>query len=135
MSEPTTEKAESGTQGPERPGYDVLAALDLDHKQFADRGEASLFGDAANEIRRLRAEVTHWKDHAREAGEGFGQVCKDYARTAGRVTELRRRLEVLGDKYAERARWVGFEPARREAWAEIRDDLRALLDGGGSRAE
>lgn len=35
--------------------YDVLAALDLDHQQFAREGRTSLFGDAAAEIRRLRA--------------------------------------------------------------------------------
>ena len=129
--EQTAENAESG----QSPTDAVLAALDLDHRQFAERGESSLFGDAAAEIRRLRAEVQHWKDHAEEAGRGFGQVCKDAARMGARRRELVRRLEVLGDKYAERTRWIGFEPARREAWAEVADDLRALLDGGGTDAE
>jgi len=45
------------------------------------------------EIERLRAEVKHWKDHAQEAGEGFSQACRDYARVNARRSELIRKLE------------------------------------------
>lgn len=37
------------------------------------------------EIDRLLAEVEHWKSHAEEAGDGFAQVCRDYARATARL--------------------------------------------------
>ena len=37
------------------------------------------------EIERLQAEVEHWKSHAREAGDGFAQVCRDYAKATARL--------------------------------------------------
>lgn len=49
-----------------------------------------------NEIERLRAEVQHWKDHAQEAGEGFGRVCRDYARVAARNVVLTDALITAG---------------------------------------
>lgn len=41
----------------------------------------------------VAAEVAHWKSHAEEAGLGFAQVCRDYARVSARNVELAERLE------------------------------------------
>lgn len=47
---------------------------------------------------------------------------------AGSLAErVRVRAELLLSKYAGRSKWVGYEKPRREAWAEIEQDLRALL--------
>jgi hypothetical protein len=48
------------------------------------------------EVDRLYAEVEHWKAHAEEAGRGFTQVCKDYARVAAQNVVLVRALEAAG---------------------------------------
>lgn len=40
-------------------------------------------------------DVEHWKSHAEEAGRGFAQVCRDYARVSARNVELIRRMEAL----------------------------------------
>ena len=42
---------------------------------------------AESDAGQLRAEVEHWKAHAEEAGRGFTQVCRDYARVAARNVE------------------------------------------------
>lgn len=49
--------------------------------------------------------------------------------------EARARTSTLLAKYAGRSKWVGFEPARREAWAEIERDLRAALADVPAAAE
>lgn len=56
----------------------------------------------------------------------------DLARQAAEDRARVRRVGMLLAKYAGRSSWVGYEPPRREAWAEIERDLRAALWGGES---
>lgn len=52
-------------------------------------------GKQSVEIAQLQAEVEHWKAHAEEAGRGFSQVCKDYARVSARNVLLVEGIEAL----------------------------------------
>jgi hypothetical protein len=47
----------------------------------------------------LRAEVAHWKDHADDAGRGFAQVCRDYARVSARNVRLAEGMQSLADEW------------------------------------
>lgn len=81
------------------------------------------------EVERLRAEVEHWKFHAEEAGQGFTQVCRDYARVSARNVDLVDRAEVA------EARLAAVEAlCRRESRkADVHKD-KCLLTVGQVRA-
>jgi hypothetical protein len=96
------------------------------------------------------AEVKHWKDHAKEAGDGFTQVCRDYARTAARNVELIRerdearaaveRVRALADEWyaalddgCPSCGPVGFSACdHAEGFHHARSKLRAALDTASS---
>lgn len=81
---------------------------------------------AAPEIEHLRAEVKHWKDHAEEAGQGFSQVCRDYARVSGRnvaLIEGLTRVQHAAEQYARGAHILGHTDEERR-WL----DLLALIE-------
>lgn len=85
------------------------------------------------EIERLRAEVKHWKDHAEEAGRGFSQVCKDYARVSARNAELVRKLEALVDspvavQYRDEAcRHAVDQPYADNRYVRLLDAVREVI--------
>lgn len=47
------------------------------------------------EVDRLRADLSHWKAHAQEAGDGFARVCRDYSAATARASRLRAELDAL----------------------------------------
>lgn len=74
------------------------------------------------------AEVKHWKDHAEEAGAGFAQVCRDYARVSARNVALIDSITALadsihGDSGGEHNSGCEGEP---DCFACIEADLRRL---------
>lgn len=61
-----------------------------------ERHETSLVREARGEA---MAEVEHWKAHAEEAGRGFSQVCKDYARVSARNVALVEGIEAWAEDH------------------------------------
>lgn len=50
--------------------------------------ERSAENDACPTCARMAAERDHWKAHAEEAGRGFAQACRDYARVSAQLNTL-----------------------------------------------
>lgn len=94
--------------------YHPAMADDREWEQVTGRMRLAYLGKAAGElltghateadqprdrlrtaVEALEAEVAHWKAHAKEAGEGFAQVCRDAARLSARNVELLRERDRL----------------------------------------